>query len=67
MRLRILSNCRGDGRHLAIGEVAEVPDSVGNELLSVGLAEIAPVPESMPTSELKQRRTKAHTPTTNED
>lgn len=48
MKLRILSNCRGEGRHLAIGEVAEVSTATANDLLALGLAEIAPEPEAMP-------------------
>jgi hypothetical protein len=41
MKLQILSNCRADGRHFPIGEVAELPQGVADELLALGLAEIA--------------------------
>jgi len=63
MRLQILANCRGDGRHLAIGEVAELPQGVANELLALGLAEIAPEPEPAAACEPKPRRSaKTSTP-----
>ena len=45
MRLQILSNCRADGRHLSMGEVADLPQGVANELLAMGMASIAPEPE----------------------
>ena len=50
MKLQILSNCRADGRHLAIGEVADLPQGVADELLALGLAEIAiePAPATAP-------------------
>lgn len=48
MRLQILSNCRADGRHLAMGEVADLPQAVANELLALGMASIAPEPEPEP-------------------
>jgi len=48
MRLQILSNCRADGRHLSIGEVADLPQGVANELLAMGMASIAPLPEPEP-------------------
>jgi len=65
MRLQILSNCRADGRHLAIGEVAELPQGAANELLALGLAAIAPEPdpEPAPACSPKQRRGKTSTPT----
>ena len=71
MRLQILSNCRADGRHLSIGEVAELPQGVADELLALGLAEIAaepaPAPTPAPVSEPKPRRTKASPTPTPED
>jgi len=48
MRLQILSNCRADGRHLSMGEVADLPQGVANELLAMGMASIAPLPEPEP-------------------
>jgi hypothetical protein len=48
MRLQILSNCRADGRHLAMGEVADLPQGPANELLALGMASIAPEPELEP-------------------
>ena len=48
MRLQILSNCRADGRHLAMGEVADLPQGPANELLALGMASIAPEPEPEP-------------------
>ncbi len=63
MRLQILSNCRADGRHLSMGEVADLPQGVANELLALGLAAIAPEPEPAPVCEPKPRRTKTPTPT----
>jgi hypothetical protein len=63
MRLQILSNCRAEGRHLSIGEVAELPQGVANELLAMGLADIAPEPEPAPVCEPKPRRSaKTSTP-----
>lgn len=59
MKLQILSNCRADGRHLPIGEVAELPRGVADELLALGLAEIAIEPAPAPACEPKPRRTKA--------
>jgi hypothetical protein len=67
MRLQILSNCRADGRHLPIGEVAELPQGVADELLALGLAEIAVEPAPAPVCEPKPRRTKASTTPTPED
>lgn len=68
MRLQILASCRADGRHLPIGEVAELPQGVADELLALGLAEIAPELAPLPACEPKPRRTKASlTPTTPED
>jgi hypothetical protein len=67
MRLQILSNCRADGRHLSIGEVAELPQGVANELLAMGMAEIVPEPEPAPVCEPKPRRTKAPATPTPED
>jgi hypothetical protein len=69
MRLQILSNCRADSRHLSIGEVAELPQGVANELLAMGMAEIAPEPEPepAPVCEPKPRRAKAPTTPTPED
>jgi hypothetical protein len=66
MRLQILSNCRADGRHLAIGEVAELPQGAANELLALGLAAIAPEPdpEPAPSCPPKVRRGKTSIPTT---
>jgi hypothetical protein len=51
MRLQILSNCRADGRHLAMGEVADLPQGPANELLALGMASIAPEPEPEPELE----------------
>ena len=48
MRLQILKNCRADGRHLTMGEPAELPQGPANELLALGLASIAPEPEAEP-------------------
>jgi hypothetical protein len=48
MRLQILSNCRADGRHLSMGEVADLPQGPANELLALGMASIAPEPEPEP-------------------
>ena len=65
MRLQILSNCRADGRHLSMGEVADLPQAVANELLALGLASIAPEPEpeAAPVCSPKPKRTtKASTP-----
>ena len=58
MKLQIFSNCRADGRHLSIGEVAELPQSVADELLALGLAVIAPETAPIPDPELapKPRR-----------
>jgi hypothetical protein len=69
MRLQILSNCRADSRHLSIGEVAELPQGVANELLAMGMAEIAPEPdpEPAPVCEAKPRRAKAPATPTPED
>jgi len=67
MRLQILSNCRADGRHLSIGEVAELPQGVADELLALGLAEIAVEPAPPPVPEPKARRTKAFPTPTPED
>jgi len=67
MRLQILSNCRADGRHLSIGEVAELPQGVADELLALGLAVIATEPPPAPVCEPKTRRTKASLITTSED
>jgi hypothetical protein len=67
MRLQILSNCRADGRHLSIGEVAELPQGVADELLALGLAEIAVEPAPAPVPEPKPRRTKASPTPTPED
>jgi hypothetical protein len=67
MKLQILSNCRADGRHFPIGEVAELPQGVADELLALGLAviavETAPAPEPAP----KLRRAKASPIPTPED
>jgi len=68
MRLQILSNCRADSRHLAMGEVVELPQGVANELLALGMASIAPEPEPAPACPPKPRRsaktsTPAPTPT----
>jgi len=65
MKLQILANCRADGRHLAIGEVADLPKSVANALLGLGRAVIAPEPE--PEAAPKPRRSKAPTIPTTED
>jgi hypothetical protein len=65
MKLQILANCRADGRHLAIGEVADLPKSVADELLGLGRAVIAPEPE--PEAAPKPRRSKAPTIPTTED
>ena len=65
MKLQILANCRADGRHFAIGEVADLPKSVANELLGLGRAVIAPEPE--PEAAPKPRRSKAPTIPTTED
>ena len=64
MRLQILANCRADGRHLAIGEVAELPQGAANELLAMGLAALAPEPdpEPAPACPPKLRRGKTSTP-----
>ena len=65
MRLQILSNCRADGRHFSMGEVAELPQGVANELLAMGMASIAPLPEPEPAPACppKPRRSaKASTP-----
>ena len=69
MKLQILSNCRADSRHLSIGEVVELPQSFANELLAMGLAEIAPEPdpEPAPVCEAKPRRAKAPATPTPED
>jgi hypothetical protein len=67
MKLQILANCRADNRHLAIGEVTELPNSIANELLAMGMAEIAPEPEPAPVCEPKTRRTKVSTTTATED
>jgi hypothetical protein len=56
MRLQILSNCRADGRHLAMGEVADLPQGVANELLAMGMASIAPEPEPALACPPKPRR-----------
>jgi hypothetical protein len=58
MRLQILKNCRADSRHLAMGEVAELPQGAANELLAMGMASIAPEPEPEPAPvfEPKPRR-----------
>jgi hypothetical protein len=56
MKLQILSNCRADNRHLAIGEVAELPHGVADELLALGLAVIAPETEPTPDPAPKPRR-----------
>jgi hypothetical protein len=52
MKLQILSNCRADGRHFPIGEVAELPKGAAEELLALGLAviavESAPAPAPVP-------------------
>ena len=56
MRLQILSNCRADGRHLPIGEVAELPQGVADELLALGLAEIAVEPAPAPAPAPVSRR-----------
>ena len=68
MRLQILSNCRADSRHLAMGEVVELPQGVASELLALGMASIAPEPEPAPACPPKPRRsaktsTPAPTPT----
>jgi hypothetical protein len=67
MRLQILSNCRAAGSHLSMGEVADLPQGVANELLALGLAAIAPEPEPepepAPACPPKPRRTKTPTPT----
>lgn len=67
MKLQILANCRADGRHLSIGEVAELPQGVAGELLALGLAgiavETAPTPDPAP----KPRRAKASPTPTPED
>jgi hypothetical protein len=55
MKLQILSNCRADNRHLAIGEVAELPHGVADELLALGLAVIAPEPSPEPDPAPKLR------------
>jgi hypothetical protein len=65
MKLQILANCRADGRHLAIGEVADLPKSVADSLLGLGRAVIAPEPE--PEAAPKPRRSKAPTIPTTED
>lgn len=67
MRLQILANCRADNRHLAIGEVTELPQGAANELLALGLAALAPEPdpdpEPAPTCPPKLRRSaKTSTP-----
>jgi hypothetical protein len=67
MKLQILSNCRADGRHLPIGEVAELPRGVADELLALGLAEIAVEPAPAPVCEPKSRRTKTSPIPTPED
>ena len=56
MNLRILSNCRADGRHLSIGEVVDLPQGVASELLALGLAAIAPEPGPAPAGPPKPRR-----------
>jgi hypothetical protein len=58
MRVRILSDCRAEGRHLTIGEVVELSQFVASELMAIGRAEIAPEPEIEPVPEPKPRRTK---------
>jgi len=67
MRLQILSNCRGDGRHLSMGEVADLPQGTANQLLALGLAAIAPEPEPEPEPAPKPRRGKTTPTTTPED
>lgn len=67
MKLQILANCRADGRHLPIGEVAQLPQVVADDLLALGLADIAPEPEPAPVSEPKPRRAKTSTTPTLED
>lgn len=67
MKLQILSNCRADSRHLAIGEVADLPQGIADELLALGLAVIATEPPPAPVCEPKPRRTKASPITTSED
>ena len=67
MKLQILSNCRAAGRHFSIGEVAELPDNVADELLALRLAQLAPVEEIAPAPEAKPRRSKAQLITTTED
>jgi hypothetical protein len=63
MKLQILANCRAAGSHLSMGEVADLPQGIANELLSLGLAAIAPEPETAPVCEPKPRRTKTPIPT----
>jgi len=58
MRLQILANCRAAGSHLSMGEVADLPQGVANELLALGLAAIAPEPEPEPEPAPKPRRGK---------
>ena len=67
MKLQILANCRADGRHLPIGEVADLPQGVADELLALGLAEIAVEPAPALVCEPKPRRSKASPTTTPED
>lgn len=64
MRLQILSNCRADSRHLSMGEVADLPQGVANELLAMGMASIAPLPEPEPAPACppKPRRSKTSIP-----
>ena len=56
MKLQILANCRADGRHLAIGEVADLPKSVADALLGLGRAVIAPEPAPEPALAPVSRR-----------
>ena len=56
MKLQILSNCRADGRHLSIGEVADLPQGVADELQALGLAVIASETEPTPDPAPKLRR-----------
>jgi hypothetical protein len=67
MKLQILSNCRAAGRHFSIGEVAELPDNVADELLALRLAQLAPAEEIAPAPEAKPRRSKVQPITTTED
>lgn len=56
MKLQILSNCRADGRHLSIDEVAELPKGAAEELLALDLAVIAPETAPTPDPAPKPRR-----------